>query len=588
MPIFAQNAVIPYMEFSNLRKNLKKDFSNFPVIKVAILGDTPTQLLHQALRGYGYETGFSFDIYDSEYDQIERQIMDTSSELYAFQPEYVIIFEANQKQASQFYSNDANAKPVFADVKLEHFTDLVNVLNTYLSCKIIIMNIPEINDGVYGNYANKTDLSFLYQLRKLNFGLMDLARHIKNLFIADVAALVVEYGWQSAFSTSTYTNTGIVFDIDFWPLIAKNISDIILSIHGKFKKAVILDLDNTLWGGIIGDDGIENIQIGELGIGRAYTEFQTWLKQLKERGIILAVCSKNFEHIAMEPFEKHPDMVLRPHDIAVFVANWENKVDNIKHIQSVLNIGFDSIVYLDDNPFERNMVREAIAEISIPELPEDPSEYLSFLRSLNLFETAAITIEDNERTRQYQEQAKRATLQKAYASEAGFLESLDMFCEINSFDRFNTPRVAQLSQRSNQFNLRTIRYTEQDIERISKDKDYATFTFSLEDKFGNYGLTGVIILQKKNDTAFIDSWFMSCRVLKRGMEGFMLNAIATYARSAGLTYITGEYIPTSKNELVKNHYQELGFRWEDGLWMLDVEKYKAKKVFINNQDYGNK
>jgi len=568
------------MEFSSLRKNLKKDFSSFPVVKVAILGDTPTQLLHQALRGYGYEIGVSFDIFEADYGQIDMQVMDSTSELYEFQPEYVIIFQAAQKLASKFYKKPIDSKIAYAEISISYVSQLLNVINDNHQCKIICFNFAEINDSVFGNYANKTDASFLYQLRKINLGLMDLARETKNLFIADIASLAAYYGENSVFSPTTYTNTGIVFDIDFWPAIAKSVSDIILAISGKFKKAIVLDLDNTLWGGIIGDDGIENIQIGELGIGRAFTELQYWLKQLKARGIILAVCSKNYEHIALEPFEKHPDMVLRPDDIAVFVANWDNKVDNIRHIQSVLNIGFDSMVYLDDNPFERNMVRNEIPALAIPELPEDPAEYLGFLRRLNLFETAAITGEDSERTKQYREEAKRVTLQKAYANEDEFLESLGMKCTVKPFDKFNTPRVAQLSQRSNQFNLRTVRYTEQDIERIARDDDYTTFTFSLEDKFGDYGLIGVIILKYRGDTAFIDTWFMSCRVLKREMENFMLNAIVENAKSKGIKQIVGEYIPTPKNELVKDHYKGLGFTEKDGLWYLSTQKYKPFKNHI--------
>jgi len=491
------------MEFSTLRKNLKKDFSGSPSVKIAILGDTPTQLLNQALKGYGYEFGINFEIYEADYDQVDMQIMDASSELYEFKPEYVLVFQATQKIASKFYKKSPEAKRGYAAGYIDYVSQMVQVIGDNHPCKIIWCNLAEINDTIYGNYSNKTALSLLYQLRKINLGLMDLAASTKSLFINDIASLYNAAGVEKAFSPATYTNTGIVFDINFWPSVAKSFIDIIESIRGKFKKAVVLDLDNTLWGGIIGDDGLENIQIGELGIGRAFTELQTWLKQLKERGIILAVCSKNYEHIAMEPFQKHPDMVLRPDDIAVFVANWENKVDNIRHIQSILNIGFDSMVYLDDNPFERNMVRQEIQALTIPELPEDPAEYLLYLRTLNLFETATVTEEDSARTQQYQEEAKRATLQKAYANEEEFLESLEMVCTVKPFDKFNTPRVAQLSQRSNQFNLRTIRYTEQDIDRIGKDPAYTTLTFSLEDKFGDYGLISVIILKNESDHVFL-------------------------------------------------------------------------------------
>jgi FkbH-like protein len=573
------------MEFSALRKNLKKDFSGLPAIKVAILGDTPTQFLHQALKGYGYEVGFQFNIYEADYDQVDMQIMDAVSELYQFEPEYVLIFHSTTKLSARFYKNSLLSKSTFSDDFLHYVSGLIQTINQQQKCKIIYFNFPEVNDYVFGNYANKTDISLLYQVRKINVGLMDLARETKNLFINDIASIFTSSGIAKAFSASTYTNTGIVFDIDFWPEIVKCVADIILAISGKFRKAVILDLDNTLWGGIIGDDGLENIQIGDLGIGRAFTELQRWLKQLKERGIILAVCSKNYEHIALEPFEKHPDMVLRPEDIAVFVANWENKVDNIRYIREVLNIGFEAIVYLDDNPFERNMVRQEIPELVIPELPEDPAEYLLYLQHLNLFETASITEEDGARTKQYQEESKRVTLQKAYANEDEFLESLEMSCTVKPFDKFNTPRIAQLSQRSNQFNLRTVRYTEKDIERIGADNNYISLAFSLSDKFGDYGLISVVILKKGEDHLFIDTWFMSCRVLKRGMEHFVLNTIIEKAKEAGIARIIGEYIPTPKNELVKAHYANLGFEYKNGIWELKTDHFKEYKVHINKSIY---
>ena len=233
-------------------------------------------------------------------------------------------------------------------------------------------------------------------------------------------------------------------------------------------------MDNTTWGGIIGDDGIEKIQIGTLGLGKAFTELQLWAKNLKERGIILAVCSKNTDHIAKEPFEKHPDMILRLEDIAVFVANWENKADNIRYIQSVLNIGFDSMVFLDDNPFERNLVRQELPEVTVPELPKDPAEYITYLQQFNLFETVSYSKLDSDRTSKYQEEAKRVGMKKSFASVDDYLGNLNMLAIAASFDDFNVPRIAQLTQRSNQFNLRTIRYTEKDVRDImASDKHYS-------------------------------------------------------------------------------------------------------------------
>ena len=274
-------------------------------------------------------------------------------------------------------------------------------------------------------------------------------------------------------------------------------------------------------------------------------------------------------------------MHLNLEDISIFIANWQNKADNIRQIQSVLNIGFDSMVFLDDNPFERNIVRKNIPEICVPDLPEDPANYLEYLYGLNLFETVSFSSEDAARTKLYQIESERAKVHQKFTNQDDFLKSINMLSDIQHFNKFNTPRVAQLSQRSNQFNLRTIRYTEADIERISVSEDYVTFAYTLEDKFGDNGLICVIILCKKDKKSlFIDTWFMSCRVLKRGMENFVLNTIVHYAKENGFTTIIGEYTQTPKNAMVKDHYPNLGFSMKDYYYYLDISNYYQKKNHI--------
>jgi len=567
--------------FSQLKKNLKQDFSSLKQIKVALLGDTATQLLNQALRGTGYEYGFDLQIFEADFNQIERQVFDAASELYAFNPEVVIVFRSAHKLAATYSKLDPTQYNTLADTELDLIESLVNTLHEKLKAKLIYFNYSEIDDAVFGSYANKTEASFLFQLRKLNFMLMTLAAKTSGLYLCDLSSIQNRIGKTLMFQPAIYVNSEMVLSIDVLPEIAARTLDIIAAINGKFKKCLVLDLDNTLWGGIIGDDGLEKIQLGTLGIGKAFTEFQYWIKKLKNRGIIMAVCSKNTEAIAKEPFENHPDMVLHLDDIAVFVANWENKVDNIRHIQQVLNIGFDSIVFLDDNPFERNIVREGIPELTVPELPEDPAEYLEYLYALNLFETVSFSEADTARTAQYQNQAKMLQVQQTFSNEDDFLKSLDMKSLVEPFNKFNTPRVSQLSQRSNQFNLRTVRYTEQDIEAVINAGDYFTLAFTLEDKFGDNGLICMIILKKETqETLFIDTWLMSCRVLKRGMEAFVLNTVVDFARNNQYTWLKGEYLPTAKNEMVKDHYQNLGFQQKLGYWLLDVGAYQTKTCFI--------
>ncbi len=572
------------LSFNALKKNLKKDYSGFKVVKVAIMADSASQFIKDALKAYGYEVQLNFDIYEAEYSQIDLQVFDPSSELYEFAPDYIIINRCTEKLLKEYNKKERLAQGHYAEDVVGLTRQYFETLGSRLRAKVIVNTYPEINDSVFGNFAGKVTSSFIYQLRKANLGLMGLCQQHKDAFICDLALLQAELGHRFVFDPKMYVNADMVYSLDFFPYIAKNVTDIILSISGTFKKCLILDLDNTTWGGIIGDDGIEGIQVGYLGIGKVFTELQSWAKQLKQRGIILAVCSKNTEEIAQEPFISHPDMVLRLDDIAVFVANWETKVDNIRHIQSILNIGFDSMVFIDDNPFEREMVKAGIPDITVPELPEDPAEYMQYLRSLNLFETASVTEEDGQRTRQYKEEAQRNSLMKSFTDESSFLENLLMVSAPKPIDQFNIPRVAQLSQRSNQFNLRTIRYTEEDIKLICEAPNYYTLTLSLKDRFGDHGLIGAIILKKLDDSSlFIDTWIMSCRVLKRGMENFTLNAIVELASFYNFERIVGEYIPTKKNEIVKNHYSDLGFKNVDGQWVLDVAGYEKKLTFINNQ-----
>ena len=334
-------------------------------------------------------------------------------------------------------------------------------------------------------------------------------------------------------------------------------------------------------GGVIGDDGLNGIQIGELGIGHAYTDLQTWLKELRMRGIILAICSKNNENIAKEPFEKHPEMVLRLEDISMFVANWNDKAANIRLIQKDLNIGMDSIAFIDDNPFERNLVRSMIQDITVPELPEDPALYLSYLRELNLFETTSFSDEDMFRTQQYQAEIGRVSLQQQFESYDDYLMSLNMIAEAKPFNEFNYPRIAQLTQRSNQFNLRTIRYTESNIQKIANDNEFATIYYTLRDKFGEHGLISVVIMKKQdNKTLFIDTWVMSCRVLKRSMEEFIVNKIIETARKERFSRVIGEYIKTPKNAMVEHIYEKMGFKPCGDLFVADVNDYVFHKTYI--------
>ncbi len=288
--------------FSALLKNIKKPADGFKRIKLAVLADNATQFVVKAIKGTGIDYGIDYDIFEADYDQIDVQIYDTGSDLYEFKPDFVLILRSTQKLVKQFYSTQTAGRSSFAAEQVQYSLNLYWSLTKELNCKVIVNLFPEHNDGVFGNYAAKTNLSFPFQVKKLNLGLMELAQSNRNLFLLQLDGLVNNLGLEKSFDPKLYINGDTVYSFDLLPLLAKSVHDIISAISGSFKKCVILDLDNTTWGGIIGDDGMEGIQIGDLGIGKAFTELQLWIKELKKRGIIVAVCSKNTESIAKEPF----------------------------------------------------------------------------------------------------------------------------------------------------------------------------------------------------------------------------------------------------------------------------------------------
>jgi len=548
--------------------------------KVAILGDTSTQLLSLGIKAYGIKEKLSLKIFEGDYDQVDGLVFNQESKLYSFNPQITIIFLSSQK-LFQKYARLMD-KESFVKSNEERIQQLVNTLQGRLNCKIIFFNYCELNDYVFGNYGSSVTSSFIFQLRTLNLSLMKFSATTSDFFICDISSLQNRLGYNFCFDSKLYVNSKMVLSLDFIPYVAKNVIDIVKALKGNVHKCLVLDLDNTLWGGVIGDDGIENIEIGDLGIGQAYTSIQLWAKLLKERGIILTVCSKNNEDTAKEPFEKHPDMVLRLHDIAVFVANWNSKAENIKYIKNVLNIGYDSMVFIDDNPVERDIVRKYLPDVLVVELPDDPADFIEYIKSQNLFETATFSGNDSIRTQQYKEDSLRNAIRMSSSSESEYLSSLEMSASVVKFDKFSVPRVAQLIQRSNQFNLRTIRYSEGDVTKFIDSKTHLGLTYSLKDKFGDNGLISVVILEHMDNSFFIDTWVMSCRVLNRGMEQFVLNSLIDVATTMNKEFIVGEFIETSKNKLVKGLFESLGFLEENGKWHLEISKTRPKKVFISN------
>ena len=564
-----------------LKKYSKKDMSNLQEFRMVLLGDCATQHLAQAIRGYGYVNKLKISLLDTDYDQIIAQVMDLTSELYQYHADATILCMCVEKLYERYCKTAVELRNQFGKTEYEKIAQIWETLRRNQSGKILQFNFPEADDRCFGNFGNKMNISFIRQLRELNLLLMDGAAQHKDTYIIDISFLQNLYGRKTLHDEKLYYVAKMPFSMEVLPAIAHEIVTVASVFRSRFAKCIVLDLDNTLWGGVIGDDGLEGIQIGELGLGHAFYSFQLWLKELSRRGIVLAVCSKNDEEKAKEPFLKHPEMVLRLDDIAMFVANWEDKASNIRKIQKTLNLGMDSFVFLDDNPFERNLVKSMIPEITVPELPEDPAEYVTFLQEQNLFETINFSEADAERTRQYREEAQRISMQENYLSYEEYLNNLKMEGMAKAFDKFHIPRIAQLTQRSNQFNLRTIRYSEEQIAEIASNSDYLTLYFTLRDQFGDHGLVSVVIMKREENNYFVDTWLMSCRVLKRGMEEFVMNCMVLEAGKQGAECLIGEYKKTSKNAMVEHLYEEMGFEtMPDERFRLRLKDYVPKQVSI--------
>lgn len=570
--------------FRELQKACKKVVSGSE-IRLAVLGNCATQFFSEAVEGYGKLVGLNLCVFDADYNQIDAQLLDPLSEVYNFKADEILLWLGTEKLYEDFLDMELSARNNFADQykqKIEYYWQLIS---KHSDARIIQLNFSEVSDKTLGNYSCKVPSSFVYQIRKLNFLLQELAAANSKVYLVDLLSIQVELGNGLLYNAPLYYNAKMSVSMKALPELAKAVVDVLLAMYGRIKKCIILDLDNTLWGGVIGDDGIGGIEIGELGKGHVFSNLQRWFKQLKEYGMILAVCSKNEEEIAKEPFEKHEDMILKLSDIALFVANWNDKASNIRMIQESLNIGMDSIVFIDDNPFERNLVKEKFPEIEVPDLPQDPSLWLSFLQKMNYFETASYAGESNDRTKQYQAEFERKKLENNFESIDDYLKSLEMEGDAKPFNPERYPRIAQLTQRSNQFNLRTIRYTEAEIKKIAEDNQYVTMYCTLKDKFGDHGLVSVVIMKKASEEElFIDTWLMSCRVLKRGMEEFIMNHVIQAAKVAGVKVVLAEYIPTPKNKMVADIYERMGFeRTGEYIYKAYVDDYIEKETFIKEE-----
>ena len=450
---------------------------------------------------------------------------------------------------------------------------------------IILATIPPHPDLAIGSSDRAMWGTHRRFIADLNSAITDLARQ-QGHALWDLEAIAAETGARQWRDPVSFFVAKSPFSISLAPYIADRLCAMIAGIMGKSRRALVLDLDNTLWGGVIGDDGLDGIIVGQGdAVGEAHASLQAYALALHRRGVVLCVCSKNEEDVAREPFRSHPDMLLREDCIGVFQANWNDKATNLQAIAEQLSLGTDALVFVDDNPAERARVRQMLPEVAVPELPEDPAFYTTCLAAGGYFENAELTSDDLTRAASYQDNAKRAEIRQTLGDYDAYLDSLRMQLDVRPFDGVGRARIAQLINKSNQFNLTTRRRSETEVAAIEADDAWLGLQFRLSDSFGDNGMISVVILHFADETAIVDTWLMSCRVLERKVEQAVLNLIVAEAAGRNIGSVLGEFVPSARNQMVSDHYAKLGFELLDqpggggaSQWQLSVTDYKPFTV----------
>ncbi len=545
--------------YASLFNSIPSEKLKLKDLRLALLATSTVDHFIDILKFWLAKQGFRVEIFSSPFNTISQTVLNPKSDLYGFAPEFVWIFN-NYRDVKLSVPFGASPRECDAavDIIIKEFVELWDVIRKQSSCHILQNNIDLPNSRIFGNLEGSVGWSQTSLLRKFNLSLALSSRPGVTIFDMDyLSSLFGKNDWHDA---RYWHYSKHAFSFDASGLVASQAASLIAAGKVGAKKCLILDLDNTLWGGVIGDDGLNGIQLGHGAEGEAFLEFQKYLLALKKRGILLSICSKNEENIASDVFLNHPDMLIQLDDIAVFKANWKNKPDNIRDIAAALNIGLDSIVFIDDNPFERQLVRKILPEVTVVDLPEDPTSFIGAIERGSFFESLAFSNEDSNRNQFYKENTIRSEHQKQFVNLNEFLIDLEMESEVGQVNEQNLSRFTQLINKSNQFHLTTTRYTEAQVRSMINDKMTILRYFCLIDRFGNNGLISALIIKLQPEIFYVDTWVMSCRVFSRGMEEFICSEIISMAKLEKSNFIIGKYIPSKKNKIVSSLYERLGFK----------------------------
>jgi FkbH-like protein len=555
-----------------------KSLNPLTPFRLAVLSNSTIDMMIPALVASAARHGIALEVIQPTYDQVAQEALTPDSEVNRSNPEAVLFALDYRALPLKLSLGDGEVSTATVQGAIGYLQALRNGIKSNSNAVCIFQTVAPPVETLFGSL----DRALPGTLRSLIDGInRELAEFVSGSgdVLLDVAALAETVGLADWHNTRLWNMGKFSFSDEVIPLYADHVARTVGAIRGKSGKVLILDLDNTVWGGVIGDDGLEGIQVAQGDArGEAHLAVQRLALDLRQRGIVLAVSSKNTDEVARLPFEKHPEMLLRLEHIAVFQANWDDKVTNIQAIAEELSLGLDAMVFLDDNPVERGLVRKLLPQVAVPELPEEPAFYARTLAAGGYFEAVAFAAEDLKRAGFYQDNAKRAQLQKQVGGVDAYLASLDMTITFQPFDATGRARIVQLINKSNQFNLTTRRYTDPEVAAAENDPEVFTLQVRLADIFGDNGMISVVICRPAEAGVWeIDTWLMSCRVLGRKVEHMVLREILEHGRAAGIRKLAGAYLPTERNKLVVDHYAKLGFakvgEEESGLtrWELLVE-----------------
>ena len=528
--------------------------------RLAVLSNSTVDMIVPALIGSAARHGVALEIIQPSYDQVAQEALTPDSKVNSSKPDAVLLAFDYRALPLKLSLGDPEASSATVRGALGYLKALREGIKANSKALCIFESFAPPVETLFGSLDSALPGTMRSLIDCIN---QELAAYVLNSgdVLLDVAGLAETVGLTNWYDPQLWNLGKFPFSDEFIPLYGDHVGRCVGAIRGKSRKVLVLDLDNTVWGGVVGDDGLEGIKVarGEAR-GEAHLAVQRLALDLRRRGIVLAVSSKNTDSVAREPFEKHPEMLLKLDHIAVFQANWNDKATNIQAIAEELSLGLDAMVFLDDNPVERGLVRKLLPQVAVPELPEDPAGYARTLAAAGYFEAVSFASEDLKRAGFYQDNAKRASLQEQVGGVDAYLASLDMTITFQPFDATGRARIVQLINKSNQYNLTTRRYTDPEVTAAENDPEVFTLQVRLADIFGDNGMISVVICRPGGAGIWeIDTWLMSCRVLGRKVEHVVLREILEHARGTGISKLLGAYRPTERNNLVVDHYAKLGF-----------------------------